>query len=283
MAGEYSHNYSTRFQMAQHGRGGGRGAHRDNHSRVGDKPGAGGAGKQRYNDDDFKKEIIDGVVQRLTEILGPQLRTLPQIQDQLHGLMDEHAVGLSPRFNSDVNFSVDFGSRESTRVLNVDADVCLDTYRVGDSPYILVSAARSILERLQRNGAAPEVPHDLVHGKWDTELFKTRVVYLRVPVYGFRRFSTKEDIGENSGYTFMCFRVLPDDWVYRKPEEGFEIPNRWLTYINKAKWEKVQNIFRSKNEKFSPNEKFKLFTFAYDETGEPLHQPTDDIYGTKYA
>ena len=70
-----NHFYETRYQMAQHGRGtgrGGRGGHRDNHDRI-HHPGD-GAGANKYRSDDaFKKEIIDGVVAKMSEIFGPAL------------------------------------------------------------------------------------------------------------------------------------------------------------------------------------------------------------------
>ena len=74
--------------MAQRGRGSGRGtgrgSHRDNHARIQNHGNGGNTGKHR-TDDDFKKEIIDGVVAKISEIFGPGMRLFPGIQDQLQG------------------------------------------------------------------------------------------------------------------------------------------------------------------------------------------------------
>ena len=274
--------------MAHRGRGSGsgsgRGGHRDNHTRIQHPGNGGGAGKHR-TDEDFKREIIEGVVARMSEIMGPAMRLFPGIQDQLQAGMPVNAVGLMPRFMGlkDDEAYTYFGSKGLPEVeIEFSDGGKLARLRLGDSPFAKLSWVLKHMEMLGEKNMAPSVPHDLSHASWaeNIEVFKTRAVWMRIPVSLVRRFDENDEVGEIHGHSFMCFRVIPDAWVITQPAEvawEFTYGSTWFQTLNKS-WRASLRLFNQKNggEKIPPHDRFKLFTFPYSEDGDPKDTPTPD-------
>ena len=176
-----------------------------------------------------------------------------------------------------------FGSKDEPEVkVEFSNEGKVAGLRLGDAPYALLSWVLKHLTVMEQKNLTTSVPHDLTHANWadNVELFKTRGVWLRIPVSVMRRFEAGEGTGEVQGHSFMCFRVIPDSWVViPNPEESWDFTygSSWFQTLNRS-WKLTSKMFKQQGgDKISPQERFKLFTFAYSGEGELMDTPTQDI------
>ena len=281
--GIVGHEHDLRSRMSGFGppstvrRGGGQGP-RGNHNRI---PHNGGAKKAEAPPSTVRDEREEAMERRITDAVLKGLKAfMTPFEDHLFNVMPDNGVGIRCCFLNTPDEPVKWGKKGKSAPWSVMATEGAQLgLRVGVAPFIFLSQAAQLMEKLNSEGNAGHIPPDLKHANWGTNenIYHTHQVWMRVQVTLHKRLSGKDEVGTCHGASFLSLRVIPNSWMGSTHNQGFELGMDWETFINEAPFHKVEAMFKAKAKITLPShERVKLYSYECENRGEPIANPTED-------